>query len=106
MSYRIVRHPAVERDIFDIVDLISDYAGTEVAFAKLAEIERSVRRLSDTPHIGTIRDDIRPGLRAIPTAQKGVLTFTVDDAARIVFIVSITYAGADWIGRLSDRKPG
>lgn len=99
MTYKIFRHPEVEQDIFDIVDLIAQYAGTDIAERKLLEIEETVKRLAETPHIGSIRNDIAPNLRAIPTARKGVITFTVDDAKKSVFIITITYAGADWIRR-------
>lgn len=103
MPYQIFRHPEVERDLFDIVDLIAGYAGIIVAGRKLDEIEYAISNLSQTPHIGSIRDDIYPGLRAIPVARKGVMTFTGDDEIPSVYIVSITYAGADWIRRLPER---
>ena len=103
MRYRIHRHPDVKQDLFDIVDLIADYAGIGVAERKLEEIEQSIRKLSQTPHIGSLRDDLYPGLRAIPTARKGVIAFTVDDDAQQVYIISLTDAGADWISRLPQR---
>lgn len=103
MTYKIYRHPEVENDLFDIVDLIVEYAGVQIAINKLADIEASILSLVDTPHIGTIRDEIAPNLRAIPTARKGVITFTVDDDEKAVFIVSITYAGANWLSRMPSR---
>ena len=103
MLYQIFRHPEVEQDLFDIVDLIAKYADMVVAMRKLDEIERTIGNLSQMPHIGSIRDDIYLGLRAIPVARKGVMTFTVDDGMQSVYMVSITYAGADWIKRLSER---
>ncbi len=59
--------------------------------------------LSETPHIGSLRNNIYPGLRVIPTARKGVITFVADDEEEMVFIVSITYAGADWTRRVPER---
>ena len=67
--YKIIRHPEVDQDVLDIIDLISDYSGIETALEKLHEIERTVRGLAGTPHTGSTRDDIFPGLRAIPTAR-------------------------------------
>jgi plasmid stabilization system protein ParE len=104
VSYKIMRHPLVEQDLRIIVRLIADYAGPGIALAKLQEIEHAVRRLAETPHIGSIRDEISPGLRAIPAGRKAVICFKVDDAARRVLIVCITYGGADWIGRSIDRE--
>ena len=107
MSYKILRHPLVEHDLRIIVRLIADHAGLgagpEIALAKLQEIETAVRRLAQTPHIGSIRDEISPGLRAIPAGRKAVISFKVDDDARRVLILCITYGGADWIGRSVDR---
>ena len=107
MPYQIIRHPAIEQDLFDLVGLVAEYAGDHVAERKLDEIERCIHNLAQTPHIGSIRNDLYPGLRAIPVTRKGVITFTVDDETQSVFIVSITYAGADWIRRLPERtEPG
>ncbi len=103
MSYKILRHPLVEHDLRIIVRLIAEYAGPEIALAKLQEIETAVRRLAQTPHIGSIRDEISPGLRAIPAGRKAVISFKVDDPARRVLILCITYGGADWIGRSVER---
>ena len=72
MTYRIFRHPDVEQDLFDIVELITEYAGIAVAERKLSEIEQTIMTLSETPFIGSLRQDIYPQLRAIPTARKGV----------------------------------
>lgn len=99
MDYKIFRHFEVEQDIYDIADLIMEYAGFAIAERKLLEIEKSIKNLAHTPHIGTIRDDIFPNLRAIATARKGVVSFIVDDEEKSVFIISVTYAGADWIAR-------
>lgn len=103
MSYHLIRHPQLERDLDDIVLLIAEYAGLETALRKLAEIETSLAALTMTPHIGTLRHEIYPNLRAIPTARKGVISFVVDDQSKTVFIVSVTYAGADWIGKIPQR---
>lgn len=103
-NYRLFRHPDVATDILDIVDMIADYAGAAVALDKLERIEARIRALARTPHVGSLRDDIVPGLRAIPAARKGVIAFTVDDAQRAVFVVSVTYAGADWSRRARRRR--
>ena len=70
-------------------------AGVRIAARIVREIEERIGKLRDYPHIGTVHD-IAPGLRALPTAEKGVICFTVDDEARTVRIVCVTYAGQDW----------
>lgn len=101
--FRIDYHPHVDDDLMDISTLIADFAGLEAANRKLEEIEEVVHNLEEFPHIGTLRHDIRPNLRAIPAAGKGVICFTVDDERRTVLIIAITYAGADWSRRVAER---
>jgi len=99
VSYRLRFHPAVADDLDAIARWLIDYAGPDAAARKLDEIEATLTRLAGLPHTGSVRDDIAPGLRAIPAGRKAVIAFTVDDAASEVFIHAVTYAGADWIGR-------
>ena len=74
-----------------------------MAERKLDEIAAVVRALAHTPHKGSIRDEIAPGLRAIPAAGRGVVVFVVDDEARRVLVKAIGHAGSDWVGRVSVR---
>jgi len=52
-----------------------------------------------TPRHGERRDEIAPGLRAIPAGRKAVVAFTVDAEAGEVDVPAVTHAGADWISR-------
>ena len=103
MIYRIVYHPGIRSDLLNISKLIADHAGIDIAQNKLGQIRATIELLRDTPHIGSIRSDIYEGLRAIPSAGKGVIAFTVDDKSKTVFLVSITYAGADWMSGVAIR---
>ena len=103
MNYQIKFHPLVARDLDTIASAIIDYAGAVVAARKLGEIEAVIATLKDTPHKGSTRDEIVPGLRAIPAGRKAVIAFVVDDDVREVLIYAITYGGADWIARTSVR---
>lgn len=103
MNYRLRFHPLVEQDLDTIVRWITDHVGAHVAHRKLAEIEQAITDLSHVPHMGSVRDDMAPGLRAIPAGRKAVVAFTVDDTAQEVFIHAVTYGGADWMGRSRSR---
>lgn len=85
-----------ERDLEAIVHWIIDHAGSEAADRRLREIERAIGSLAQTPHKGSIRDDILPGLRSIPAGRKAVIAFTTDDTTREVCIQAVSYGGADW----------
>ena len=104
MSYRIRFHPAVAGDLDAIARWIVEHAGPEAAERRLAEIEAVIASLRDTPHKGSIRDEIAPGLRAIPAGRRAVVAFVVDDTAHEVLIHAVSYAGADWIARSSARR--
>lgn len=104
MSYRIRFHPLVARDLDAIARWILDYAGPDAAASKLAEIEAAIATLKDTPHKGSLRDEIAPGLRAIPAGRKAVIAFVVDDDQRDVLIYAVTYGGADWAMRSRGRS--
>ncbi|MCY4559358.1 MAG: type II toxin-antitoxin system RelE/ParE family toxin [Chloroflexi bacterium] len=103
MTYRVRFHPLVARDLEAIAQWIIEYAGSEVAYRKLAEIEQEIASLGRTPHKGSIRDEIAPGLRAIPAGRRAVIAFTVDDHAKDVLIHCVTYSGGDWATRSRSR---
>lgn len=90
MTYRIRFHPLVARDLDAIAQWILDYAGPDIAARQLAEIEAAIATLRDTPHKGSLRDEIAPGLRAIPAGRKAVIAFVVDDDAAEVLIYTVT----------------
>ena len=71
---------------------------------KLVQIEAAIATLKATPHKGSLRDEIAPGLRAIPAGRKAVIAFVVDDDQREVLIYAVTYGGADWAMRSSARR--
>lgn len=103
MTWRLRFHPLVERDLDGIAQWIISHAGVEAADRTLAEIEQTITELARLPHRGSIRHDVAPGLRAVPAARRGVIVFTVDDAAAEVFIHAVTYGGADWVRRVPSR---
>lgn len=69
----------------------------------MTDLRDAARNLQQTPHRGSLRNEIAPGLRAIPAARRGVIVFSVDDATREVFVHIIAYGGADWPSRLPAR---
>jgi plasmid stabilization system protein ParE len=102
MSYRIIPHPLIADDLFEITDYVASYAGLAVGKAKVDEILRRIDKLKDYPHIGTLRNK-KTGLRVIPASKHALVCFKVDESAKTVSIITITYAGADWQARVKDR---
>ena len=104
MSWRVVFHPEVRRDLVAIARLIEDYAGRPTALRKIDEIEAVVHALAENPRRGTKRNEIAPGLRALPAGRRGVVAFGVEEEERVVLVYAITYGGADWMGRVRSRR--
>jgi plasmid stabilization system protein ParE len=103
VTYRVRLHPAVARDLDAIVLWSLERAGPPAAERRLTEIEAVLSGLAGVPQRGSRRDEIAPGLRAIPAGRKAVVAFVVDDDQREVRVLAVTYAGADWAGRARAR---
>jgi toxin ParE1/3/4 len=78
-------------DLDDIFAWIADQAGLEVALAYTSRIERFCRQMTPFPLRGTLRDDIRPGLRTLGFERRATIAFTVRGDE--VIILRILYAG-------------
>ena len=103
MTYRVRFHPAVSDDLRGIACSMLPHAGPVLTARIVTRLRDAARSLSDTPHRGSLRPDILPGLRAIPATRRGVIVFTVDDERREVFVHIIAYGGSDWMSRVADR---
>ena len=101
--FRVVRHPLVARDISRIASFLLEHTTPRSVAAKIATLDADVDALAENPWRGTRRDEISPGLRTIPSAGNGVIGFEVREDARTVRILSITWGGFDWLGRVTSR---
>lgn len=104
MPYRVLRHPLVDRDIARIAAWLLQFTTPASVAGKIAALDRDVTALGDNPHRGSRRDEISPGLRAIPSARKGVIALEINERIRVVRILSVTWGGADWMRRIVQRS--
>lgn len=103
MRYKVIRHPLVRDDLSKMTVFIGEYAGYDIAEKKINDIEATLLSLRDFPHVGTVRDEVYPRLRIIPAAVKAVVCFTVADDRREVYVICVSYGGADWGSRVKER---
>ena len=101
--FRVIRHPFVDRDIARIARFLLNYTTPRSVAGKMAALDTDVHALGENPYRGTRRDEISPGLRAVPSAGKGVIAFEIKEDTRTVRILSITWDGSDWLGRIAKR---
>ena len=103
MRYRVIRHPLVDRDIARIAAFLLEHTTLRSVAEKIAALDADVNGLGEHPRRGTRRDEILSGLRAIPSAGRGVIAFQVKEESRVVRVLSITWGGADWMRRIVER---
>lgn len=101
--FRVIRHPLVDRDIARIAAFLLEHTTPRSMLEKMAALDADVDALAENPYRGTKRDEISPGLRAIPSAGRGVIAFEIREDTRTVRILSITWGGADWLGSVGGR---
>lgn len=63
---------------------------------RLSRLRGFIRSLVDRPHQGTIRDDLRPGLRIVPDRHRAAVAFDVDGRMRTVTVLRIFFGGEDY----------
>lgn len=95
--YRVVERPEVVADYIaialHIIDWTDDPGG---ARRRVERIRTFVRGLKNTPHRGTRRDDLRPGLRIVPFERHAAIAFEIDAESRTVTVLRVFYGGQDY----------
>jgi len=86
--------PEAKADLLALYDWVADCASEKVAIGYLARVESFCLRLDIGSHRGTLRSDIRPGLRIVGFERRLAIAFVVTDDA--VTILRIFGAGRDW----------
>ena len=103
MRYAVLRSRDIDQDLSLIFDfLLESYQAlgddSETAFERAAQrvraIEDSMALLGATPHQGTLREDILPGLRSV-TKDRAIFYFDLDDDARVVRVLAVLFGGQD-----------
>ena len=103
MPYRVERSLETDKDLAAIFDfLLQSYIGfgeergeaLERAALRIEGIEAEMLALGDTPHQGTRRRELLPGLRSV-TKQRAIFYFDVDDDLRLVRVLATFFGGQD-----------
>jgi toxin ParE1/3/4 len=102
-TYKVTRSAQAERDLDALFDfLMASYAnlGDDVerafdrATGRVTRIKADLRALGRTPHQGTLRTKMMPGLRSV-TTDRAIFYFTVDDDASLVRVLAVFFGGQD-----------
>ena len=101
MTYRIIFTPRAEAQLRDLRRHIAVSAGRRVAGSYIRAIVATCKGLSMFPHRGTMRDDIRPGMRTLGFRRRATITFMVRDQS--VYIAGVFYGGQDFEAAFRDE---
>lgn len=92
MRYDVERSSDNDRDLAAIFDLLTKShlefgsdreSALDAAAARVRAIETAMLSLGKTPHEGTLRPELLPGLRSV-TKERAISYFDVDDDRRVV----------------------
>lgn len=96
MGYSVVFTPEAEDQLASLYHYIAEHAAPAIAEQYTNAIVSHCENLSDFPDRGSLRDDIRPGLRTTNYKGHTVIAFAVDDANMVVAILGVFYGGQDY----------
>ena len=96
MSYAVVFAPRAEDQLAELYGYIAIRASPTTATRYTDAIVSLCEGLSEFPHRGTPRDDIRPGLRITNYKGRTVIAFAADDIGLCVSILGVFYGGQDY----------
>ena len=100
MGYSIVFTPEARDHLDAIYDTIAAAASPDIAQRFANGILDHIGTLTDYPRRGTMRDDLRLGLRTTAGRRGVTIAFAGDEAA--VLVVGIFYGGRDFEALLSE----
>lgn len=102
-GYRVVFAPETNWDFAQLEDFIAGKAGVRIASRFVDALVEFCAGLSDTPHRGSLREDIQAGVRAIGFRRAVTVIFRVDDATHTVVVAGVFYRGRDVAAEMSKR---
>jgi toxin ParE1/3/4 len=93
VTHEVVFSPEAAGDLDAIFDHLAPRAGARVAGHFVGAIIGACRGLASFPHRGTLRQDLRAGLRVIGFRKRASILIVVED--RRVTVLRILYGGRD-----------
>lgn len=100
MIYRVVFSPEAEQQLVTLYRHIAAAASPQIAARYTEAIVVYCESLCAFPHRGTMRDDVRLGLRITNYKKRTVIAFDVDSER--VSIIGVFYGGQDYETILQD----
>jgi len=103
MKYSVIFSPEAEEQLVALYNHIADAALPDIAKRYTDGIVNYCESLHTFPIRGTMREDVRPGLRITNYKKRTIIAFEADEQALLVSILGIFYGGQDYEAILSDE---
>jgi toxin ParE1/3/4 len=91
VKFKVVLTPEAQSDLLGLYDYIAAHGNPERAIAYIERIERACMGLQTIPERGTLREDLRPGLRVMGFERRALIAFQV--RLNTVAILPVLYGG-------------
>jgi plasmid stabilization system protein ParE len=102
MKYRVIFSPEAGEQLAALYNHIADAATPGTAERYTKAVVNYCESMTTFPIRGTMRDDVRPGLRITNYKKHMVIAFAVDTDAGQVSILGLFYGGQDYETILQD----
>lgn len=102
MTIQVVFAPEAEEQLAELYRYIANAASPKIAADYAEAIVSYCESLGNFPQRGTLRDDVRPGLRVTNYKKRTIIAFAVE--AKQVVIVGVFYGGQDFVSILHDDE--
>ena len=100
MGYEVALTPDAEDQLNEIEEFIAYEASPAIAARYVEAILGRCESLAEFPRRGTLRDDLRPGIRTLSFRRRVTIAYVVEEVR--VVVVGIFYAGRDMARLTSD----
>ena len=94
MTHRVIFSPEAEEQLVSLYKFIAAAASPTIAAGYTEAIVNYCESLAMFPMRGTVRSDVRPGLRVTHYKKRAVIAFSVDQEH--VSILGVFYGGQDY----------
>lgn len=101
ISRTVVLSPEAEMDLLALYDWIAENASPDIALGYIERLTKYVRGFECASERGTLRNDIREGLRTIGFERRVTIAFNVTESQ--VIVLGFYYGGQNWQDTLSER---
>ncbi|MNE03017.1 Plasmid stabilization system protein [compost metagenome] len=97
----VVLSPEAATDLAALYDWIAERASPDTALGYIDRLERYIRGFDYASERGTLRNDVREGLRTVGFERRVTIAFNV--TAQEVIVLGLFYGGQNWQEALSEH---